>query len=61
MEKKILGPTFEEMLHPEKMDKTLRERAFKAMKEDPLDPINFFNITWKDRENRFRRWEMSPR
>jgi cysteine synthase len=54
MEKNVLGPTFEEMLHPEKIDKEIRAKALKAMKEDPLDPINFFNITWKNSENQIR-------
>lgn len=46
------------MLHPEKIDKTIRERALKAMKEDPLDPINLFNITWKNNENKIRYFVM---
>jgi cysteine synthase len=58
MKKKILGPTFEEMLHPEKIDKTIRGRALKAMKEDPMDPINLFNITWKNNENKIRYFVM---
>ncbi|MCE1245288.1 MAG: pyridoxal-phosphate dependent enzyme [Firmicutes bacterium] len=48
MDKHIYGPTFEEMLHPEKIDPQIREKALKAKKEAPLDPINLFNITWKD-------------
>lgn len=58
MKKKILGPTFEEMLHPEKIDRPIRERALKAMTEDPLDPINLFNITWKDSDNKIRYFVM---
>lgn len=52
MKKRILGPTFEEMLHPEKIDANIRQRALKAMKTDPLDPINLFNINWKDTNNK---------
>ncbi len=44
----ITGPTFEEMLHPEKIDPAIRQQALRAREEDPLDPINLFNITWKD-------------
>jgi cysteine synthase len=44
---KILGPTFEEMLHPQSIDPAIRVRAEKARNEDPLDPINLFNITWR--------------
>jgi len=47
----ITGPTFEEMLHPEKISPEIRERAQKARHENPLDPINLFNITWRDANN----------
>lgn len=48
----ILGPTFEEMLHPEKIDPRIRQQANTARKDAPLDPINLFNINWRDTENR---------
>jgi cysteine synthase A len=48
----ITGPTFEEMLHPEKIDPEVRAEALRMMDEDPLDPINLFNITWKDAQNK---------
>lgn len=48
----ILGPTFDEMLHPWTMDPAVRARALAARTTDPLDPINLFNITWRDGENR---------
>jgi len=54
MAKGILGPTFEEMLHPELIDPKIREKALKAKYEDPLDPINFYNISWKDENNEIR-------
>lgn len=44
----ILGPTFEEMLHPDKIAPELRKRALDMKSRDPLDPINLFNITWRD-------------
>ncbi len=44
----ILGPTFEEMLHPDKIAPEIRKRAIQMKTQDPLDPINLFNITWKD-------------
>ena len=47
----ITGPTFKEMLHPEKINPTTRAAAQQARVEDPLDPINLFNITWKDDNN----------
>ncbi len=47
----ITGPTFEEMLHPEKIDPDVRRRAVRMMSEDPLHPINLYNITWKSAAN----------
>ncbi len=44
----ILGPTFEEMLHPNKIAPATRNRALEMKTKDPLDPINLFNITWRD-------------
>lgn len=50
--KVVYGPTFEEMLHPEKIDPAIRKKALEAKEKDPLDPINLFNITWKDADNK---------
>jgi cysteine synthase len=47
----IAGPTFEEMLHPQKIDPQIRARARAAKHESPLDPINLYNITWRDENN----------
>ncbi len=47
----ITGPTFEEMLHPQKIDPQIRAKALRMRTEDPLDPINLFNITWRDGNN----------
>ncbi len=52
MTKLITGPTFAEMLHPWTLDPDLRVRALAARTTDPLDPINLFNISWRDGENR---------
>lgn len=43
----IWGPTFEEMLHPDKIDPEIRKRALEAKTKEPLSPLNLFNITWK--------------
>ncbi len=48
----ITGPTFEEMLHPSTIDPNVRARARRMFREDPLDPINLFNITWRDPDDR---------
>jgi cysteine synthase len=50
-----LGPTYEEMLHPEKIDPAVREKALKAAKENELDPINLFNINWKNEAGEVRK------
>lgn len=47
----ITGPTFAEMLHPYKIAPEVRAKALRAKRENPLDPINLFNITWRDERN----------
>ena len=47
----VVGPTFAEMLDPSKIAPKVRAQALEAMREDPLDPINLYNITWKDAKN----------
>jgi cysteine synthase len=49
------GPTYDEMLDPGLLDKDVRDRALTALKQDELDPINLFNITWMDAANRVRK------
>lgn len=60
MTKMILGPTFEEMLHPQKIESATRQKAVKALKESPLDPINLYNITWRGADNKIK-YEVLPR
>jgi cysteine synthase A len=48
------GPTFEEMLHPAKMDPGTRRRAREALEADPLSPLNLYNITWMGADDRVR-------
>ncbi len=48
----IYGPTFEEMLHPDRVDPEIRAKALKAAKDDPLSPWNLYNITWRNPEGR---------
>jgi cysteine synthase len=50
----VYGPTFEEMLHPDRIPEDVRNRALRAREEAPLDPVNLFNITWKDAQGRVR-------
>ncbi|MBO8138886.1 MAG: pyridoxal-phosphate dependent enzyme [Thermosipho sp. (in: Bacteria)] len=49
----VIGPTFEEMLHPEKIDPKIRKRAIEMKKKDPLHPVNLFNISWKNENDEF--------
>jgi cysteine synthase len=42
------------MLHPEMVTPEIRRRAL-AAKDHELDPINLFNITWKDEQSRVRK------
>jgi len=60
MSRAILGPTFEEMLHPNTIDPAIRQRAVQALTEAPLDPINLYNITWRGADNRIK-YEVLPR
>jgi cysteine synthase len=45
----VFGPTYEEMLHPEKIDPVLHRRTINE--KDSLNPEALFNITWKDGNN----------
>ncbi|HLF28830.1 MAG TPA: pyridoxal-phosphate dependent enzyme [Anaerolineae bacterium] len=56
----ILGPTFEEMLHPATIEPKTRAAAVEALTRDPLDPINLFNITWRGPDNQIR-YEVLPK
>ncbi len=49
------GPTYDEMLDPSLLDKETRDRALRALTQNELDPINLFNITWKDAANQVRK------
>jgi cysteine synthase len=49
------GPTYEEMLRPEKISPEIRRKALKAFTEDEMDPVNLFNITWKNEAGQVRK------
>jgi cysteine synthase len=59
MSRAILGPTFEEMLHPAAIDRATRARAAAALKDDPLNPINLYNITWRGADDAIK-YEVIP-
>jgi cysteine synthase len=50
MSKIPFGPTYDEMLNPSHIDPAIRKKALEK-KSDELDPINLFNINWKDDHN----------
>ncbi len=54
------GPGYEEMLDPRLMDNNVRAKALAALRDNELDPINLFNITWKDAENDVRKVVLPP-
>ena len=60
MARPILGPTFDEMLHPQTIDPATRARALAAQRADPLDPVNLYNITWRGADNEIK-YEVLPR
>ena len=49
------GPTYDEMLNPSLLRPEIRAKAVAAHTQDELDPINLFNITWKDSANQVRK------
>jgi cysteine synthase len=54
------GPNYDEMLNPAILDSQVRTKALKAFKEDELNPINLFNITWKNETNQVRKVVLPP-
>lgn len=52
MKQHVYGPTFEEMLHPGKIDPEIRKKALAAAESDPLSPWNLYNITWRNADGR---------
>lgn len=57
----MLGPTFEEMLHPQHIDPAIRSKAIAMKTRDPLDPINLYNISWRDLATGRIYYEVLPR
>jgi len=49
----VPGPTYEEMLYPEKLPDVVRGKAA-AARADEFDPANLFNISWRDPDQRIR-------
>jgi cysteine synthase len=60
MAKIPFGPNYDEMLNPSIVDSQVRQKAVKALKENELDPINLFNITWKNESDQVRKVVLPP-
>ena len=60
MPKIPFGPTYDEMLSPELIAPEVRAKALAALTEDELNPINLFNITWKNSANEVRKVVLPP-
>jgi len=60
MPKIPFGPTYDEMLSPELIAPEVRSKAVTALQDNELDPINLFNITWKDRTDKVRKVVLPP-
>ncbi len=55
MSKIPFGPTYSEMLHPDTIPREVREQALRVKDVNELDPVNLFNITWKDEQGAVRK------
>lgn len=49
------------MLHPDRIAPEIRARAVAMRTQNPLDPINLYNISWRDLETGRIRYEVLPR
>lgn len=56
----VPGPTYAEMRDPARIEPETRRRAQAALHRDELDPVNLFNIHWKDEKNRVRKVVLPP-
>jgi cysteine synthase len=55
-----LGPTFTEMRYPDRIDAAVRQQALAAQEANPLDPVNLYNITWRDAQNEIYHFLVPP-
>jgi cysteine synthase len=55
-----LGPTFTEMRYPDRIETAVRQQALAAHDTDPLNPINLYNITWRDPQNEIYHFVLPP-
>ncbi|MDR3590077.1 MAG: pyridoxal-phosphate dependent enzyme [Negativicutes bacterium] len=60
MAKIPFGPTYDEMLNPAAVAGEVRAKALQALQENELDPVNLFNITWKNEADQVRKVVLPP-
>jgi len=56
----FIGPTYEEMLHPWKIDEKVRKAALEMKEKDPLHPLNLYNITWRNGDDSYNYFVLPP-
>ncbi len=56
----FIGPTYEEMLHPWKIDETVRKAALEMKDKDSLHPLNLYNITWRNGDDSYNYFVLPP-
>lgn len=61
MQTGLKGPTFAEMLHPQRIDPAVRAEALAKRDSDPLDPVNLYHISWRDLGTDAIRYELLPK
>ena len=52
--KVVPGPTYAEMRDPSLLPAALRKKARAALRKNEMDPINLYNIHWRDDDGRVR-------
>jgi cysteine synthase len=55
-----LGPTFTEMRYPDRVETAVRQQALAVLEDDPLNPVNLYNITWRDAQNEIYHFIVPP-
>lgn len=56
----VVGPTYEEMLHPWKIDKKIRKKALEMRNVDHLHPLNLYNISWRNENDKIDYFVLPP-
>ncbi|MEA5059397.1 MAG: pyridoxal-phosphate dependent enzyme [Candidatus Pelethousia sp.] len=49
------GPTYGEMLYPDRAPKEVYSKTNNLLETDEMNPLNLFNITWRNRQGKIRK------